>query len=71
VELDPQHVGGLIVPSGPQFQFTKHLNLAILAQGAKFVSGCFEFEVLKVELDPQRVGELIVPLGPNFKSPNI
>jgi hypothetical protein len=60
-------VGDLIVPFGPRFQITKHLNLAILAQGAKFFCGCFEFEILKVELDPQRVGELIVSPEPRFQ----
>jgi hypothetical protein len=64
VELDPQHMGDLIVPPGPRFQITKHLNLADLAQRAISFCGCFEFEVLKVELDPQRVGDLMVPLGP-------
>jgi hypothetical protein len=59
--------GGLIIPLGPQFQITKHLNLAVLAQGAKFFCGCFEFEALKVELEPQRVGDLIIPPGPHFK----
>jgi hypothetical protein len=49
-------VGDLIIPLGPQFQITKHLNLAVLAQGAKFLNGCFEFEVLKVELALQHVG---------------
>jgi hypothetical protein len=51
VKLDPQCVGDLIVPLGHQFQITKHLNLAILAQRAKKIHGCFEIEVLKVELD--------------------
>jgi hypothetical protein len=26
VELDPQRTGDLIIPPGPQFQITKHLN---------------------------------------------
>jgi hypothetical protein len=64
VELDPQYIGELIVLPGPRFQFTKHLNLAILVQRAKFFCGCFEFEVLKLELDPQHVEELIVPPRP-------
>jgi hypothetical protein len=42
----------LIMPPGPRFQVTKHLNLAVLAQGAKLFCGSFEFEVLKVELVP-------------------
>jgi hypothetical protein len=67
VELDPQRMGDLIIPLGPQFQITKHLNLAFLAKGAKFFCGCFEFEVLKVELIPQHVGDLIIPLGPQFQ----
>jgi hypothetical protein len=71
VELDPQCARDLIIPLGPQFQITKHLNLADLAQRAKFFHGCFEFEVLKVELDPQHVGDLIIHWGPSFKSPNI
>jgi hypothetical protein len=52
VELDPQRMGDLIVPPGPQFQITKHLYLAILAKGAKLFCVSFEFEVLKVELVP-------------------
>jgi hypothetical protein len=67
VELDPQRAGDLIVPLGPQFQITKHLYLAVLAQGAKMFCGCFEFEVLKVELDLQRVGDLIIPPRPRFQ----
>jgi hypothetical protein len=67
VELAPQLVGDLIIPLGPQFQITKHLNLAFLAKGAKFFGGCFEFVVLKVELAPQCIGELIIPLGPQFQ----
>jgi hypothetical protein len=35
VKLDPQCMGDFIVLSGPQFQITKHLNLAVLAQRAK------------------------------------
>jgi hypothetical protein len=66
VELDPQCVGDLIVPPGPQFQIPKNLDLAILAQRAKTFCGYFKFEVLKVELDPQCVGNLIIPLGPRF-----
>jgi hypothetical protein len=50
-----------------QFQITKHLNLVVLFQRAKFFGGCFEFKVLKVELDPQRVGDLIIPSGPQFQ----
>jgi hypothetical protein len=71
VELDPESVGDLIIPPGPQFQITKHLNLADLAQRTKLFGGCFEFKVLKVELAPQCAGDLIIPLGPDFKSPNI
>jgi hypothetical protein len=56
VELDPHHVGDLIILPGPRFQITKHLNLVVLFQKAKFFHGCFEFDVLKVELDPQCVG---------------
>jgi hypothetical protein len=67
VELDPQCAGGLIIPWGPRFQITKHLNLAVLAKAVKFVCGCSEFEVLKVELYPQRTGDLIVPPGPRFQ----
>jgi hypothetical protein len=43
VELDPQRVDDLIIPLGPQFQITKHLNLAFLAQGAKFFVGVLNF----------------------------
>jgi hypothetical protein len=67
VEFDPQCVGDLTVPPGPRFQITKHLNLAILAKGAKMFCGCFEFEVLKVELDPKHVDDLFIPSGPQFK----
>ena len=52
-------MGDFITPLGHRFQITKHLNLAILALGAKYFCGCFEFEALKVELDPQRTGGLI------------
>jgi hypothetical protein len=45
VELDPKSMGDLIIPPGPQFQITKHLNLVLLFQVAKFFRGCFEFEV--------------------------
>jgi hypothetical protein len=38
-ELDPQRAGELIIPPGPQFRITKHLNLAVLAQGANFFVG--------------------------------
>jgi hypothetical protein len=64
VELDPKSVGNLIIPPGPQFQITKHLNLVVLFQRAKFFHRCFEFEVLKVELDPKCIGDLIIPPGP-------
>jgi hypothetical protein len=60
-------MGDLIISLGPQFQITKHLILAYLAEGAKKFCGCFEFEALKVELVPQCVGDLIVPLGPQFQ----
>jgi hypothetical protein len=50
VELAPQRMGDLIIPLGPQFQITKHLNLAVLARGDKFFRGCFELEALKVEM---------------------
>jgi hypothetical protein len=53
-----------MIPPGPQFQITKHLNLVVLFQIAKFFRGCFEFEILKVELDPQCMGDLIIPQGP-------
>jgi hypothetical protein len=66
VELDSQSMGDLIIPSRPQFQITKHLNLAILTQGAKMFCRCFEFEALKVELDPQCIGDLLIPPGPPF-----
>jgi hypothetical protein len=56
VEVDPQREGELVVPPGPRFQIIKNLNLVDLVQRAKFLCGCFEFEVLKVEVDPQRVG---------------
>jgi hypothetical protein len=52
VELDPQRVGDLIIPLGPRFEITKHLNLASLARRAKFSREYFEFEALKVELAP-------------------
>jgi hypothetical protein len=52
---------------GPQFQITKHLNLADLAQITKFFHGCFEFEVLKVELDSERLGDHIIPPVPRFQ----
>jgi hypothetical protein len=67
VELDPEYVGDLITLLGPPFQITEHLNLADLAQGAKFFCGCFEFEVLKVEFVPQHVEVLIIPPGPQFQ----
>jgi hypothetical protein len=67
VDLAPQRVEDLIVPLGPQFQITKHLNLVVLAQGANFFHGCFEFEALKVEMALQCVGDLIVPPGPQFQ----
>jgi hypothetical protein len=67
VELDPQCVEDLIIPPGPRFQITKHINLVVLAQGANIFYGCFEFEALKVELDPQRVEDFIIPLGPRFQ----
>jgi hypothetical protein len=60
-------VGDIIIPLGPQYQITKHLNLAVLAKGAKKICRCFEFEALKVELDPQCVGDLIIPWGPQFQ----
>jgi hypothetical protein len=65
--LAPHCVGDLLIPLGPQFQITKHLNLVLLFKRAKFFLGCFEFEVLKVELDPKIVGDLIIPLGPQFQ----
>jgi hypothetical protein len=49
-------MGDLIIPRGPRFQITKHLNLAILSKVVNFFHGCYEFEVLKVELAPQRMG---------------
>jgi hypothetical protein len=67
VELDPQRVGDLRILPGPQFQITKHQILAILAEGAKNICACFEFEVLKLELDLQRVEDLRIPLGPRFQ----
>jgi hypothetical protein len=67
MELDPQSVGDLIIPPGPQFQITKHLNFVILTQGANTFCRCFEFEALKVEMDPQRMGNLLIPLGPQFQ----
>jgi hypothetical protein len=71
VEFDLQRVGDLTIPLGPRFQITKHLNLAVLVEGAKMFCGCFEFEVLKVELDSQCVEDLIIPLGPQFQFSNI
>jgi hypothetical protein len=68
VELDSQCAGNLIIPPGPQFQITKHLNLDLLAQGANFFHGCLEFEALKVELEPQRVGDLRIPPRPQFQT---
>jgi hypothetical protein len=41
--IGPHRVRDLKIPPGPQFQITKHLNLAILAQGIKCSCGCFEF----------------------------
>jgi hypothetical protein len=68
VGLAPQCMGDLIVPPGPRFQITKHLNFADLAQRATFFRGCSEFDAkLKVEMAPQRVGDLIIPLGPQFQ----
>jgi hypothetical protein len=67
VELDPQRVGDLLIPPRPRFEITKHLNLADLAQRAKFFCGCFEFEALKVDIAPQRVGDLRILLGARFQ----
>jgi hypothetical protein len=67
VELALQRLGDLIIPLGPQFQITKHLSLAVLAQGAKKIRGCFEFEAFKVEIAYQRMRDLIVPSGPRFQ----
>jgi hypothetical protein len=39
VELDPKSMGDLIIPPRPQFQITKHLNLVVLFQKAKFFVG--------------------------------
>jgi hypothetical protein len=63
VELDPRHVGDLSIPSGPQFQITKHLNLAISDLEAQNCCGCFELEALKVELNPQGLGVFRIPPG--------
>jgi hypothetical protein len=60
-------VGDLLIPPGPRFQITKYLNLAVLAEGAKFFCRYFEFEVLKVEMDPECTGDLIIPLGFQFQ----
>jgi hypothetical protein len=65
--IGPPTCGGPHNSTGPRFQITKHLNLAIWAQRAKFFRGSFEIEVLKVELAPQRMGVLIVPPGPQFQ----
>jgi hypothetical protein len=67
LELDPKSVGDLIIPSRPQFHITKHLNLILLFQRAKFFRGCFEFGIKKVELDPQHMGYLITPPRPRAK----
>jgi hypothetical protein len=56
VELDPQRVGNLLIPLGPRFQITKYLNFANLAQKAKKICRCFEFEALKVEFYPPMSG---------------
>jgi hypothetical protein len=67
VELDPQRMGDLIIPPRPWFQFTKHLILTTLTQGANIFGRCFEFQALKVELDLRRMGELIIPPRPRFQ----
>jgi hypothetical protein len=67
VELDPQCVGDLIIPLGPRYQITKHLNLAVLAKAITFFGGCFGFKVLTVELNPQCMGDLKIPLGSQFQ----
>jgi hypothetical protein len=41
--IGPHRVRDLKIPPWPRFQITKHLNLAILAQGTKCSYGCFEF----------------------------
>jgi hypothetical protein len=41
--IGPHHVKDLRIPLGPRFQITKHLNLAILAQGTKCFCGYFDF----------------------------
>jgi hypothetical protein len=65
--IGPPTLGDLIVPPGPFFQITKHLNLVDLAQRAKFLCGCYELEVLKVELAFQRMGDPKIVLGPRFQ----
>jgi hypothetical protein len=67
VELAPQRMEDLIILLEPRFQIIIHLNVAVLAQGAKFFHGCFELDALKVEMAPQRVEDLIVPPGPRFQ----
>jgi hypothetical protein len=41
--IGPHYVRDLRIPPGPRFQITKHLSLAILAQGTKCSCGCFEY----------------------------
>jgi hypothetical protein len=41
--IGPHRVRNLKIRSGPRFQITKHLNLAISAQGTTCSCGCFEF----------------------------
>jgi hypothetical protein len=62
VGLAPQCIGDLLIPPGPQFQITKHLKLADLAQRAKKICRCFEFEALKVGLALQRIGDYFITL---------
>jgi hypothetical protein len=66
VELAFQRMGDPKIVLGPRFQITKHLNLVVLAPGAKIFCRCFEFEALKVEMALQRAKDLIVPPGPRF-----
>jgi hypothetical protein len=63
VGLAPHRMEDLLLLPGPQFQITKHLKLANLAQRAKFLHGCFEFEALKVGLALKSMGDLLIPLG--------
>jgi hypothetical protein len=71
MELDPQHVGDLIIPLGPRFQITKHLNIADLVQGDKLFVDVLNSRLGRWNWTSNTWKTLEFNWGHDFKSPNI